>query len=129
MPFADPGERAASNAELTGKMPELSATASPLMLLSGTANRGLAERISEELDRPLCDVTIKRFADGEIFVGINENVRGRDVFLIQPTSPPAANILELLLLIDAAANLVRPAPCRCYVHDWIDLELEGCVSD
>jgi ribose-phosphate pyrophosphokinase len=102
LPFADPGDRAASNAELTGKMPELSATASPLMLLSGTANRGLAERISGELDRPLCDVTIKRFADGEIFVGINENVRGRDVFLIQPTSPPAANILELLLLIDAA---------------------------
>jgi ribose-phosphate pyrophosphokinase len=83
-------------------MPELSATASPLMLLSGTANRELAERISEELGRPLCNVTIKRFADGEIFVRINENVRGRDVFLIQPTSPPAANILELLILLDAA---------------------------
>jgi len=83
-------------------MAELSATASPLMLLSGTANRGLAERIAAELDRPLCDVTIKRFADGEIFVRINENVRGRDVFLIQPTAPPAANILELLILIDAA---------------------------
>lgn len=102
MPFADPGERAVSNAELTGDMPELSATASPLMLLSGTANRELAERISEELGRPLCNVTIKRFADGEIFVRINENVRGRDVFLIQPTSPPAANILELLILLDAA---------------------------
>ncbi len=72
------------------------------MLLSGTANRGLAERIAQELDRPLCDVTIKRFADGEIFVRINENVRGRDVFLIQPTAPPAANILELLILLDAA---------------------------
>lgn len=102
MPLADPGERAVSNAELTEKMPELSATASPLMLLSGTANRELAERISQELGRPLCDVTIKRFADGEIFVRINENVRGRDVFLIQPTSPPAANILELLILLDAA---------------------------
>jgi ribose-phosphate pyrophosphokinase len=83
-------------------MAELSATASPLMLLSGTANRGLATRIAEELNRPLCDVTIKRFADGEIFVRINENVRGRDVFLIQPTNPPAANIVELLILIDAA---------------------------
>jgi ribose-phosphate pyrophosphokinase len=102
LPLADPGERAVSNAELTEKMPELSATASPLMLLSGTANRELAERISQELGRPLCDVTIKRFADGEIFVRINENVRGRDVFLIQPTSPPAANILELLILLDAA---------------------------
>jgi len=83
-------------------MPELSATASPMMLLAGTANPELAARISEELDRPLCDVTIKRFADGEIFVKINENVRGRDVFIVQPTNPPAENILELLILIDAA---------------------------
>ncbi len=72
------------------------------MLLSGTANPELAERIAAHLDRPLCDVTIDRFADGEIFVRINENVRGRDVFLIQPTNAPAANIVELLILIDAA---------------------------
>ncbi len=83
-------------------MPELSATASPLMLLSGTANRELAERIADELDQPLCDVTVKRFADGEIFVRINENLRGRDVFIVQPTNPPAENVLELLILIDAA---------------------------
>lgn len=73
-----------------------------MMLLSGTANRPLADRISAELDVPLCCVTIDRFADGEIFVRIDENVRGRDVFIIQPTSAPAENILELLLLIDAA---------------------------
>jgi ribose-phosphate pyrophosphokinase len=72
------------------------------MLLSGTANPELAERIATHLDRPLCDVTIDRFADGEIFVRINDNVRGRDVFLIQPTNAPAANIVELLILIDAA---------------------------
>ncbi len=72
------------------------------MLLSGTANPELAEEIAAHLDRPLCDVTIDRFADGEIFVRINDNVRGRDVFLIQPTSAPAANIVELLILIDAA---------------------------
>lgn len=83
-------------------MPELSATASPLMLLSGSANRELSERISDELDAPLCDVTIRRFADDEIFVKINENVRGRDVFIVQPTHSPAANILELLILLDAA---------------------------
>jgi len=83
-------------------MPELSATASPLMLLSGTANRELAERISDELDNPLCDVTIRRLADDEIFVKINENVRGRDVFIIQPTHSPASNILELQILLDAA---------------------------
>ena len=83
-------------------MADLSASSSPLMLLSGTANRALAEGIAAELDEGLCDVTIRRFADGEIHVGINENVRGRDVYLIQPTNPPAENIMELLILIDAA---------------------------
>jgi ribose-phosphate pyrophosphokinase len=83
-------------------MEDLTAVYNPLMLLSGTANRELARGIAEELDTKLCDVTIKRFADGEIFVRINENVRGRDVFLIQSTNPPAENILELLILIDAA---------------------------
>lgn len=75
-----------------------------MMLLSGTANRPLAERIAEQLGGLLCDVTIKRFADGEIFVRIDENVRGRDVFIVQPTSPPGDNIIELLLLIDAASR-------------------------
>ncbi len=83
-------------------MTELSAAWSPMMLLAGTANPGLAERIADRLAKPLCDVTIKRFEDGEIFVRINENVRGRDVFIVQPTNPPASNILELLILIDAA---------------------------
>jgi ribose-phosphate pyrophosphokinase len=73
-----------------------------LMLLSGTANRPLAERIAAELGALLCNVTIKRFSDGEIFVRIDENVRGRDAFIIQPTVPPAESIMELLLLIDAA---------------------------
>ena len=83
-------------------MTELSATGTPMMVLTGTANPALAERIAEELAQPLCAVTLKRFADGEIFVRIDENVRGRDVFVIQSTNPPAENILELLLLIDAA---------------------------
>jgi len=73
-----------------------------MMVLTGTANPALAERIADELGQPLCEVTVKRFADGEIFVRIDENVRGRDVFVIQPTSPPGDNTLELLLLIDAA---------------------------
>jgi len=84
--------------------PDFSASANPIMLLAGTANRPLAEGIAEVLGEELCDVTIKRFADGEIFVAINENVRGRDVFIIQPTNPPAENILELLILIDAACR-------------------------
>ncbi|MGH7482857.1 MAG: ribose-phosphate diphosphokinase [Longimicrobiales bacterium] len=74
----------------------------PLLLLAGTANRPLAVEIGEELGRPLSETTIKRFSDGEIFVRIRENARGGDVFVIQPTPPPAENIMELLLLIDAA---------------------------
>ena len=50
----------------------------------------------------MCKATIRRFADGEIFVKIDENVRGRDVYIIQPTNPPAENLIELLLLMDAA---------------------------
>ena len=73
-----------------------------LMLLAGTANRPLAEEMAQHLGQPLCAVSIRRFADGEIFVKIDENVRGRDVFIIQPTNPPAENYLELLLLTDAA---------------------------
>ena len=71
-------------------------------LISGTANRALAEEIAQNLSVELCKVTTSRFADGEIFVRIDENVRGHDVFIVQPTNPPAENIMELLLLIDAA---------------------------
>jgi ribose-phosphate pyrophosphokinase len=74
----------------------------PLLLLAGTANRPLAEEIARHMGLPLGDTTLKRFADGEIFVRINQNARGRDVFIIQPTPPPADSIMELLLLIDAA---------------------------
>jgi ribose-phosphate pyrophosphokinase len=73
-----------------------------MLLMSGSANRPLAEEVANHLGQPLCQLTLRRFADGEIFVKIDENVRGRDVFIIQPTNPPAENMLELLLLIDAA---------------------------
>src|SRR2546423_5359791 len=73
-----------------------------LKLLSGSANRALAETIAEYIGVDLCRVTISRFADGEISVRIDENVRGLDIFIVQPTNPPAENVLELLLLIDAA---------------------------
>jgi len=71
-------------------------------LLSGTANAGLAQEISRHLGVELCKVTVSRFADGEIFVRIDENIRGMDVFIVQSTNPPAENVMELLLLIDAA---------------------------
>jgi ribose-phosphate pyrophosphokinase len=71
-------------------------------LISGMANKGLADEIAQSLGVELCKVTLTRFADGEIFVRIDENIRGADVFIVQPTNPPADNVLELLLLIDAA---------------------------
>ena len=71
-------------------------------LLSGTGNQALAEEIAGHLGVELCRVTCSRFADGEIFVRIDENIRGADVFIVQPTNPPADNVMELLLLIDAA---------------------------
>jgi ribose-phosphate pyrophosphokinase len=83
-------------------MADLSLSRTEMLLLSGTANRPLAEEIAAFLGQPLCEVTIRRFADGEIFVRIDENVRGQDVFIIQPTNPPAENLVELLLLMDAA---------------------------
>ena len=70
-------------------------------VLTGTGNRALAEEIAGHLGVDLCKSTITRFADGEVFVRIDENIRGADVFIVQPTNPPAENILELLLLIDA----------------------------
>ena len=70
-------------------------------VLTGTANRALAEEIAEHLDADICKCTVSRFADGEVFVRIDENVRGADVFIVQPTNPPAENMLELLLLVDA----------------------------
>jgi ribose-phosphate pyrophosphokinase len=83
-------------------MADLTLSRSQLLLLAGTANRPLAEEMARHLGQPLCALTIRRFADGEIFIKIDENVRGRDVFIIQPTNPPAENLMELLLLIDAA---------------------------
>jgi ribose-phosphate pyrophosphokinase len=90
-------------------MVEWSLARTEIIVLSGTANRPLSEEIARHLELSLCDVTIRRFADGEIFVRIDENARGRDVYIIQPTNPPAENLLELLLLIDAAkrASSVR----------------------
>jgi len=71
-------------------------------VLTGTANRALAENIVMHLDCELTKATTSRFADGEVFARIDENVRGADVYIVQPTNPPAENIMELLLLIDAA---------------------------
>src|SRR5919108_4932005 len=83
-------------------MTDLSLSRSQMLLLSGSANRPLALEVAAHLGQPLCQVTLRRFADGELFVKIDENVRGRDVYIVQPTNPPAENMIELLLLMDAA---------------------------
>src|SRR6266576_4209875 len=83
-------------------MDGLSVPSHGLKLLSGSANRGLAEEIARHLGIELCRVNLGRFADGEISVRIDENVRGNDVFIVQSTNAPAENMMELLLLIDAA---------------------------
>ncbi|MDO8502424.1 MAG: ribose-phosphate pyrophosphokinase [Gemmatimonadaceae bacterium] len=73
-----------------------------MKLLVGSGNPDLSKEIAHSLGVEPAKATISRFADGEIFVRIDENVRGNDVFILQPTNPPAENIMELLLLIDAA---------------------------
>ena len=73
-----------------------------IKLISGNSNHPLARKISDYLSIPLCDAEISRFSDGEISVKINENIRGTDVFIIQSTHPPAENLLELLVITDAA---------------------------
>ncbi len=73
-----------------------------IKILTGNANRPLAEEISQFLGEPLADATVTTFIDGEIMVHIDENVRGADTFVIQPTCTPVNhNIMELLLIIDA----------------------------
>ena len=74
-----------------------------MRLLTGTAHPKLARAIADYIGVPLGDATVSSFPDGETFVKINENVRGRDVFIIQPTCPPTNhNLMELLILVDAA---------------------------
>src|SRR2546428_14182534 len=73
-----------------------------LKLFTGNANRPLAEEIAQSLQVPVCDAEVTRFSDGEVYVQDNENVRGADVFLIQPTCPPANDtLMELLIMVDA----------------------------
>ena len=73
-----------------------------MKLLSANSNRTLAQAIGDYLDMPLTKARVQRFADNEIFVTIDENVRGEDVFIIQSTSYPANdNLMELLICIDA----------------------------
>ena len=73
-----------------------------MKVFSGNANRPLAEEICNYLELPLSVAEVRRFSDGEIFVEIRENVRGTDVFVIQPTCPPVNDhLMELVIMVDA----------------------------
>jgi ribose-phosphate pyrophosphokinase len=73
-----------------------------MKLLAGNSNRTLAQAVATHLDLPLTKAQVKRFADNEVWVTIDENVRGEDVFILQSTSYPANdNLMELLICIDA----------------------------
>jgi ribose-phosphate pyrophosphokinase len=83
-------------------MAEASEANGGMKLLAGNSNRPLAEAISQYLKIPMTKAVVRRFADMEVFVEIQENVRGEDIFVIQSTSYPANdNLMELLIIIDA----------------------------
>ncbi|MDP3980219.1 MAG: ribose-phosphate pyrophosphokinase [Chlamydiota bacterium] len=80
------------------------------VIVSGSANKDLATKIAKYLNLDLGNIEISRFSDGEIFLRIQQNIRGRDVFLIQPTCPPTnENVMELLVMLDA---IRRASPSR-----------------
>jgi len=77
-------------------------TAGRLVLFTGNANPKLAQEIADYLGTPLAEAEVSLFSDGEVFVQINENVRGADVFVVQPTCTPVNhNLMELLIMVDA----------------------------
>jgi ribose-phosphate pyrophosphokinase len=80
-------------------------------IFSGSHSRYLAEKIAAAYGIPLGDITIQRFSDGEISASFNESVRGCEVFLIQSTFPPADNLMELMLMVDAAKRASAHKVC------------------
>jgi ribose-phosphate pyrophosphokinase len=74
----------------------------PFRIFTGNANRRLAQAISSHLKSPIGDADVSRFEDGEVSVKFNENIRGTDVFIVQSTGAPAENLMELLVMLDAA---------------------------
>ncbi|GAA0141185.1 nucleotide kinase [Lithospermum erythrorhizon] len=103
-----------------------------LRIFSGTANPALAQEIACYMGLDIGKIIIKRFADGEIYVQLQESVRGCDVFLVQPTCPPAnENLMELLIMIDAcrrasAKNITAVIPYFGYAR--ADRKTEGRES-
>lgn len=76
--------------------------ANPIKIFAGRSNTALAEKIADYLGTSLCNAKVENFSDGEISVNYFESIRGSDMFIIQSTNPPADNLMELLIMIDAA---------------------------
>ena len=74
----------------------------PCRVFAGNASRELAQSICDQLKTPIGDCEVSRFEDGEVSVKFNENIRGSDVFVVQATGAPAENLMELLVMLDAA---------------------------
>ncbi len=92
----DKQKRAGSSVTTRGRL------AVELAIVTGNANPALAREICKELNVPIADSLVGRFSEGEIRVKINDNVRGKDVFVVQPTCPPTNdNLMELLIMMDA----------------------------
>jgi ribose-phosphate pyrophosphokinase len=81
---------------------------SEMVLIGGSSHPEFSKKIADNIGASLLDVEISKFSDGEINIKILENIRGTDVFIIQPTFPPGDNLLELLLIVDA----VKRASCK-----------------
>ena len=93
-----------------------------MKILTGNSNKQLSNKISKNLKNKLVNTSIRKFADGEIYIEINENIRGNSIFIIQSVSSPANdNLMELLLCIDAlkrssAKNITAVIPYFGYAR-------------
>ncbi len=91
----------------------------PFKVFSGTKTKYLAEKICQQLECPLGNLVITHFADGEFSVSFEESIRGKDVFLVQSTFPNSDNLMELLLMIDAAKRAsARSIIAVCPYFGW-----------
>lgn len=113
----------------------MSTLSEPLLVFTGTSHPELGRRIAYELDTQLGELEIDRFHDGEVYVRFTDTVRGRDVYLVQPTGPPVdMNLVELLVLIDAckrasASHITAVVPYYGYArHEKKDQPREAITA-
>ena len=88
-----------------------------MKIFTGNSNIQFAQGVAKYLDIPLGAVDLQKFSDGELYVAFDENIRNEEVFIIQSTNPPAENILELLLMLDAAR---RASAKKVVAVDWYE---------